>query len=347
MKMTLPRDRVFAALDYRSVDMPPVEYHPSPAGLYDHGDKLRALWDKYPQDFFIADNPPTPTPPPSAFDANGRYRELFVDEWGVEWEKLIVGIYGHPHRVPLDDWSKLESYRPPVARVPAGTEFERERETRRRMAGTFFLKDGWLSIGEVMRAVRPYEDVLIDVEEDAPEANRLADMIVEYLDKEIDFLLARGVDAIQIGDDWGTQESLLISPATWRRFYKPRYERLFSKIRKAGKLIFFHSCGYVWPLLEDFAELGVKAIWPQLRLYDYGELHRHCRDLGLAIALHPERGELMTNSGPCEIRREVNRLFEDFEVEKGGAWFYVEIDHCFPWENVEALFSSVAELRRQ
>ena len=49
-------------------------------------------------------------------------------------------------------------------------------------------------------------------------------------------------------------------PKVWRRFYKPRYEALFAPIRKAGKRIFFHCCGQIGDILEDFAELGVDAL---------------------------------------------------------------------------------------
>ncbi len=34
------------------------------------------------------------------------------------------------------------------------------------------------------------------------------------------------VDAILIRDDWGTQNALMIRPATWRRVFKPAYRRI-------------------------------------------------------------------------------------------------------------------------
>ncbi len=47
----LPRERVEACLAFRRPDIVPVEYHDSPAGLYEHGQALIDLWRRYEQDF--------------------------------------------------------------------------------------------------------------------------------------------------------------------------------------------------------------------------------------------------------------------------------------------------------
>jgi hypothetical protein len=45
------------------------------------------------------------------------------------------------------------------------------------------------------------------------------------------------------------------------------------------------------------------------------------------------------------VRRAVGDLAEAFSVADGGAWFYIEIDSGFPFENVRALIESVGRLR--
>jgi len=98
------------------------------------------------------------------------------------------------------------------------------------------------------------------------------------------------------------------------------------------------------PLLEDFAELGVSAIWPQLPLYDPLELARRCRSLGLAVTLHPDRGDLMQHGTPREVRDYVPRMLDLFDTASGGSWLYLEIDPGFRWENIEALFECAMSL---
>lgn len=341
----LPRDRVLAALEFRAPDRVPLEYHPSPAGVYEHGDKLRRLWERYPGDFGNAAEFPAAGPGPDCYDANGRYCEIRRDEWGVVWKHLIYGVAGHPLERPLDDWSQLARFRPPAVPPSAGAAFEQERERAAAHMARWFIKSGWISIFEVMHAVRRFEDVLMDIARGTPEIHCLADIITGHQLAIIRHLLERGVDAIQFGDDFGTQAAMMISPRAWREFFRPRYEALMRPVRDAGKRIFFHTCGYGWPLLEELAALGVDALWPQLNAYDEPELARFCRGSRMALALHPDRGELMTRGKPGDIRRAVERLANIFQVAEGGAWFYVEIDAGFPFENVSALVESIGALR--
>src|ERR1039458_2785059 len=92
----LPRQRVQAALEFRPVDVVPVEYHPSPAGIWEHGAALRNLWERYPHDFGDTRDFPDQRPAPQFVDQNGRYLEMRRDEWGVLWQHLIFGLQGHP-----------------------------------------------------------------------------------------------------------------------------------------------------------------------------------------------------------------------------------------------------------
>lgn len=335
-----PRERVHSALKFVRPDIVPVEYHPSPAGLYEHGEKLKELWRLFPQDFGDLSDLPVPHPSPEEIGPNG-YHALRRDEWGVVWEENVLGIRGHPFERPLDDLANLDGYVPPSAPSPDGPDFEDERRDAAEHMRKYFLKSGWISIFEVMIALRKFEDVLTDIALDTSEINRIADVIQEYHAGVIRHLLARGVDAIQFGDDFGTQSGLMISPTLWRRFFKPRYEALIAPIKEAGVKVFFHSCGAMWDLLQDLADLGIDAIWPQLNLYDLDALAAKCRELRVAVALHPERSHLMTSGTPSEVQAAIDSLVRAFRPQEGGSWFYVEIDNGFPFENVRALFQAI------
>ncbi len=333
----LPRQRVSAALQFSEPDLVPVEYHASPAGFMQHGERLRELWREAPDDF----GPPGRFAIPEADPGPRTWR----DAWGVQWHEEAFGAGGIAIGRPLADWQALASMRTPPLPRSSGSEFEIERARAARHRESYFLKTGWISLFELMHALRPFEDVLMDIASDRPEIHALADRLVEHHLAWLDYVLARGVDAIQFGDDYGSQAGLMLSPAMWRRFFRPRYEILVNKVKAAGAVVFFHSCGKMQKLLEDIAGLGVAAIWPQLNLYDLPWLARFCRTAGVAIALHPDRGELMIRSKPEAVRRYVLGLAETFEVDRGGSWFYVEIDRGFPFDNVAALTAAIAELR--
>jgi len=342
-----PRERVLAALNFRPVDKVPLQIHPSPGGLYDHGRKLLDLMRACGHDFGDAAEFTLPDPPESGdFDPDGRYHAIRTDAWGTTWEYRLFGVWGHPLSWPLDDLSKLADYQAPPPPPCEGAEFEAARAASQVHRRRYFLLGGWGSLFETLHSLRRFEDVLMDIQFDTPEINRIEDLIVEHVRGCVRRCLALDVDAVMFGDDYGTQSGPIMSPEVWRRFFKPRYRELFAPILRAGKDVLFHSCGKVGWLLEDLAELGVKAIWPQLPAFDLPDLAKRCRELGIAIQLHPDRGELMQRRSPQEVRDYVLRVIDTFETLSGGSWLYIEIDPGFPYRNVEALFEAAMDLRR-
>jgi hypothetical protein len=341
----LPRERVIATLNYQPSDLVALECHPSTPGMHEHRERLQELFRQHPHDFGDFSNLPIPDPDPQFIGDDGRYCELRTDAWGVVWKHLVFGIWGHPEKNPLDDWAALDTWQTPEPPVPSGPDFEALKESCRQHRETYYLRAGWGSILEVLRAVRRFEDCMVDLALNSAEINRVADMITEHDTAVMEYYVAAGVDGVQLGDDFGTQEALMISPELFRRFFVPRYERLLAPVRAAGLDIFFHTCGQVWEILPDLADLGCTAIWPQITLYDWPALAQRCRELGMAIQLHPERSHVMTFGTPEVVRRHVDDLVAAFRPQAGGSWLYLEIDNGFPWANVEALFEAVARYR--
>ena len=88
----------------------------------------------------------------------------------------------------------------------------------------------------------------------------MTDRICAYNAAAIQQAIDVGADGISFGDDYGAEKSMLLSPETWRHFFKPRLRELFAPAVKAGLDIRFHSCGMIDPILEDLREIGVTGI---------------------------------------------------------------------------------------
>ena len=340
------RERVFAALDFRAPDIVPLEFHPSHCGLYDHGEKLKELFSSIPGDFGDISGVPIPSPAPSDFDADGRYHVIRTDAWGITWEYRIFGLMGHPLRRPLDviSLARLAEYilPPPAHGDAAGV---KAHANRMKSAG-YFCKMGGYSLLERMIGLRRFEDVLMDIAQDTDEINTLADMLVSYYEQDTPALINAEIDCVAFGDDYGTQNALIMSPADFRRFVKPRLARMIKPFKDAGIKVHFHSCGYVYDILPDLKEIGVDSIWPQLAVYNLPTLADTCRDLGLAAALHIDRAAVMTSGTPELVRETMKRMDNAFKPRDGGSWFYVEIDNGFPYANIEALVDEIAKYRQ-
>ncbi len=103
---------------------------------------------------------------------------------------------------------------------------------------------------------------------------RLRDMVHEYFQKQEELWLQAEVDAIHIADDWGTQQSLLISPDMWREYFKPCYREYCEMAHRHGKLVLMHSDGYILDILDDLVEIGVDAVNSQLQCMKLADLER-------------------------------------------------------------------------
>lgn len=65
------------------------------------------------------------------------------------------------------------------------------------------------------------------------------------------------------GTDFGAQGGTFISPGAYREFYKPYHRRFNDWVHKnTCWKVFFHSCGSIVAIMDDFIEVGVDIINP-------------------------------------------------------------------------------------
>jgi uroporphyrinogen decarboxylase len=60
-------------------------------------------------------------------------------------------------------------------------------------------------------------------------------------------------------DDLGFRSSTLISPENLRKYVFPQYARIIELIHGHGKPFLWHSCGNIFPIMDDVIALGVDA----------------------------------------------------------------------------------------
>ncbi len=340
-------ERVKRAMNYQSVDRVPVRHYFSQVGYYEHGDKLNDLFATLPGDFqpFRRFKPEAPLP--EDFDENGNFHAFRKDFWGTTWEFRIFGIAGIPYDHPIKTPEDAESYVAPAPPALNGADFDAfaAEVKAKKDAGFYAMNPSLTGLYERMIALYGDENVLCDIIMDEPGINHLADELTEYFKVYMMRGVKAGCDAVHLGDDYGSERSLLMSPECWRRFIKPRLKTIFQPAIDAGLNIHFHSCGQISEILPDLREIGVTSIWPQLPAYNMKELAKRCRELELAVEIHTDRANTMTYGTPNDVRELVKREFETFRMMDGGSWFYIEVDNGFPYANIEALVQTIAEYR--
>ncbi len=63
----------------------------------------------------------------------------------------------------------------------------------------------------------------------------------------------------RMGDDLGHKTSTLLEPDIIREYILPQYKRVIGLVHRSGKKFLLHSCGNIFPLMDDIIELGIDA----------------------------------------------------------------------------------------
>jgi uroporphyrinogen decarboxylase len=189
--------------------------------------------------------------------------EEYTCEWGIGWRWVDIpgGRYTEIARRPLEEERALDSWSPPDA-----NESHRYDSARRLLAEhgrTHAIVGGMpCTLFEAAWYLRGYENFLTDLMVNQDFAHALLDKIYGFQETTGAKLAALGVDILWLGDDFGTQNSLIVSPEVWREFFKPRYARLIESFRriKADVKIAYHSDGNIDSLLPEYIEIGVDIL---------------------------------------------------------------------------------------
>ena len=156
------------------------------------------------------------------------------------------------------------------------------------------------------------------------------------------------VDIIKIGDDLGTEKSLLISPDMYRAILKPIHADFISFIKARTKAkIFFHSDGDVAPLIEDFIEIGVDILNPiQTSAGSMSDLPALKKRFGSNIVFCGgiDTRHILPFGSVEEVREEVRRVMQI--LGPGGGCMIAAVHTVMddvPPENVLAMADAVEE----
>lgn len=341
------RERVFNALKFKKTDRPAVQYYYSPVGYYEHGEKLNELYEKHPGDFERFSRRPIPVLPPESFDSEGRYHVFEKDIWGVTWEYRVYGMMGHAMDFPIKSHEDMAKYEFPM--LPDYTRSEVSLNDLKNHFDDlkkeyFVLSGAGGGYLEKVSAIRGFDNFLMDLYEDSAQINAFLDRLTDYYLENINAQIKAGAEGFAFGDDYGTQNGLIMSKDLFRHAIKPRLKRLTDPVKKAGLHVHFHSCGRVLELFDDFKDIGVDSVWLQMPVYTMAELRGACREYKFSAALHPDRAFTMTHGTPDDVRELILTINEIFKPADGGSWFYIEADTGFPFENIKALVETVYSL---
>jgi len=237
----IPREVVTRAIEFQRPDRLPIS---------GHGDLSDVAWIGHDE----------VRPPAAAADPA-------LDQWLCRWGKTDAPNMGQVKGHPLEDLGRMKDYPWPdgndprrYADVPARLD-EAAADPNRR--DKYLVTSIFMILWERMHSLHGFENSMIDLVEDRPAVHELADRILEFdlaVVRHMHRIAGNRLQGFTFTEDWGTQQDVHLSPDLWRRFFFPRYRKLFDAIHECGWHVWMHSCGKINKFIPGLIEAGVDVL---------------------------------------------------------------------------------------
>ena len=279
----------------------------------------------------------------------------FVDEWGILQRRpkdvLYYSVWRSPlasETVTIDD---VQKYNFPDTGDPARIAGLRDLALKYRAENKAVMIKGVLAgIFEMSQRVRGMQNIMMDLASNTELAcafiDKMTDLKIRFWEMALP-QLGDLVDVISEADDYGTQESQLVSPRMFRQIFKPRLARLIQRIKELAPhaKLFFHSDGNLRPILPDFAEIGVDILNPIHITAKGMEPAALKKDFGNQFVFWGggvETQNVLPFGTPQEVKENVRKNIE--ALAPGGGYVFNTIHNIqadVPPENIVAMIEAM------
>ena len=180
----------------------------------------------------------------------------------------------------------------------------------------------------------------------------LTSTCIERLDK---YLSALGpyLHVIMMGDDYGLQNALQMSPQMFRQLFKPYLVRVCRAVKEfvPDIKILLHSCGSVSPIIPDFIDAGIDALNPVQVTAAGMDPIRLKKEFGKEIVFWGggvRTQSTLVNGKVEEVAAEVRELIDIFSP--GGGYIFCpihDIQEEVPPEKIMAIYQTAKEYTKK
>lgn len=279
-------------------------------------------------------------------DPRNRAGNAFTDAWGCVYEPAQDDVPCYVSKHPLASWDAFESFSAP------------DPETQDR-----FGPRDWLSLEEAMQESKindkcpsgslihghlfllledmiGYEHLILDMVDENPNLPKLIAMIEDYSMAVVHRFLSMGVEVMHYPEDLGAQDRPLLSPKLFRKYIKPAYTRLMAPAKENGILVYMHSDGYLWDLMDDILACGVDVINPQDLVNGVDNMAKRLKGR-VAIDLDVDRQRVTSFGSAQDIDDLIHEEVAKLGSQEGGLSLKHGLYSGAPPENIDALMTAM------
>ncbi len=257
--------------------------------------------------------------------------ESHVDDWAIEWTRIDGFNQISEYPLAKADEQQLLQYRFPFERIGSLVNL---------MKPVMEFKDRYFVGCDVSPCVFEMYWRLRGMEKTLMEIAANPDLTREMLRRSTAFSVALSEEACRrfdldwlwLGDDAAGQQSMLMSPDTWRHMVKPFLRQNIEVGKKHGLYVACHSCGAIRPIIGDLIEIGVDVLNPiQCNCPGMNPLELK-REFGkdLAFMGGVDTQGILPNGTADQVRNATAKLLEGMTADGGG--YILAASHTIPPE---------------
>jgi uroporphyrinogen decarboxylase len=331
------RDLVVSTLNHQPLDRAPRDLWYM-VGVEKHrADEVAEIEVRYPRDILQPD-----FRYPAGRRAKGKPHRVgqYTDAWGCGWQVSQPGTAGQVKDHPLADAGKIAQYRPPLELVGSDRHAQaRISRANRSCVATSRFVLAWSETNpfERLQLLRGREAALADLEAGTEQVRSLLGMLHDFCCRDLEMWADTDVDGVAFGDDWGSAESLLVTPEVWRDLFRPLYRDYCKILHAKDKFAFFRSGGNISKIFGEMVKIGIDAINSELSLMDLERLAKRYRGRVTFWGEIDRRRTL-----PCgsveEVQEAVRQVRRVLDFGSGGVIAQCRWTRETPLENVAAVF---------
>lgn len=155
-------------------------------------------------------------------------------------------------------------------------------------------------------------------------------------------MAADQIDIVYFYDDIASQNSLLISPQMYKDYIQPYHSEIINISKKYGKPVMMHCCGSIYPLIEEFIEMGLAILNPIQPIAMNMNPEKLADEFSGRIAFHGgiDIQQLLPSGTPSEVEEQVE--YNSRVLGKNGGYIMAGSHHIqadTPIKNILAMYN--------
>jgi uroporphyrinogen decarboxylase len=277
------KERFYSALQYKGYDRPPIKHYGTPeinkelmdyldVSTYEElqlklGDDFRSIGPKY-------------IGPELRNFEDGSWEGV----WGERYTNYSFGKGTYPEAIylPFKDVEEVDELK--KFRFPSPDWFDySDIKALCEKYKDYVIWIGGGGVPDFMNGIarcRGVEQVLLDIALENPVYLALVEQRHNFYYEMCKRTLEAGegkIDVLCLGEDYGNQNGLMISPTTFEKLFAPRMKVFFDLAHEYGAKTMMHCCGSCRDLMSRFVELGLdilEVVQVDAAKMNIEELHR-------------------------------------------------------------------------